>query len=94
MSEEHNVAVIGTHKLLLQKLNDFCFGNGNKGANVRLDNIEDIINGNKECSAMKDIQKHMDWHDKMSGRRWEVTVGLILVVIGQAVSLYFIAKGG
>ena len=91
---EVTTSMVEDHKKLLQSLKEFCFGNGNKGANVRIDNIEDIINGNKECSAMKEVHKHMEWHEKMSGRRWEVTVGLILVVAGQALSLFLLIKGG
>ncbi len=86
MSETHAM-MIEEHRTLLQSLKEFCFGNGNKGANVRLDSIEDIINGNRECNAMKEIRKHMEWHEKMSGRRWEVTVGIILLIIGQSLSL-------
>ncbi len=82
-----NEKMIENHKVLLQRLEDFCFGNGNKGANKRLDLVEDIVNGKEECNAMREINKHLYWHEKMSGRRWELYVGFILVIVAQVISL-------
>ncbi len=88
-----NEKMIENHKSLLQKLDDFCFGNGSKGVNVRLDVVEDIINGKEECRAMKEIHSHIKQHELVSGRRWEVIIGILLLLIGQVFSLLLISKG-
>ena len=31
------------HRKLLQSLKEFCFGNGNKGVNMRIDNLESFL---------------------------------------------------
>ena len=89
-----NTGMIEDHKHLLQKLDDFCFGNGNIGVNKRLVKVEDMTNGTRECSTMKEVSKHLEWHEKMSNRRWEVTVGMILLVAGQILTIVMMMKGG
>lgn len=65
-------------------------GNGNKGAGERLQALEDSVNGKENCFAMKEIHKHLEWHEKMSGRRWELYVGFALVIIAQVLTSLFV----
>lgn len=82
--------MIEEHKTLLTRLNDFCFGNGSKGAKTRLQELEDIANGKEDSASMKKVNDHLDWHEKMSGRRWELYVGFILVIIAQILATIFL----
>ena len=68
-------------------------GNGNIGAKDRLQSLEDLANGKEETASMKEISKHLEWHEKMSGRRWEVYVGFILVIAGNVIT-FLLLKGG
>jgi len=84
-----NAAMIENHKSLLQKLDGFCFGNGSTGAKDRLTRLENIVIGKEECRAMEDVRKHKEWHDKMSGRRWELYAGFIVVIAAQILTTIF-----
>ena len=67
-------------------------GNGNIGAKDRLQSLEDMSNGKENCTAMTKINDHKAWHEKMSGRRWEIYVGFLLILIGQLVS-FLLSRG-
>jgi hypothetical protein len=66
------------------------YGNGNLGAGERLRVLENVTSGKEgDTAAMKVLKTHLDWHDKMSGRRWELFVGLGLVLVTQIIILFF-----
>lgn len=69
-------------------------GNGNRGAGQRLIALEDLAHGKEETASMKEINKHLVWHEKMSGRRWEVYVGFALVILVQVITFVFQNTGG
>lgn len=69
-------------------------GNGNIGAKKRLQDLEDLANGKEETAAMKEISKHLTWHEKMSGRRWELYVGFILIIVVQIITYLLQNIGG
>lgn len=64
--------------------------NGNKGAGERLQALEDVVNGKEPCRAMEEISEHKSWHEKMSGRRWELYIGFIIVIVAQILSSIFL----
>ena len=68
-------------------------GNGNRGAGNRLLALEDLANGKEKTAAMKEISKHLEWHEKMSGRRWELYIGFILIIVVQIITFIFQNKG-
>jgi len=78
----------------IDSLYNWFKGNGNLGAGERLINIENIVNGNKECNTMKELKKHIHEHEVISGRRWEVIIGILLLLAGQVFSIYLMSKGG
>jgi hypothetical protein len=65
------------------------YGNGNLGAGERLRVLENVAGGKEDSAAMAVIKRHIKWHDKMSGRRWELFVGLGLVLVTQIIILFF-----
>ncbi len=65
-------------------------GNGNVGAKDRLQKLENLAHGEGECTPMKKIQEHLTWHEKMSGRRWELYIGFIIVIVSQILSSIFL----
>lgn len=69
-------------------------GNGNIGAKDRLQALENLANGKEETAAMKKITSHMDWHEKMSGRRWELYLGFALVIAGNIITFLLSRAGG
>ena len=71
-------------------------GNGNIGAKDRLNRLENIISGGEPCYAMKQLQEHMDWHREASGKRWEITLGLILIAATQIATIItvLLTRGG
>ena len=81
--------MINGHKALLQKLNDFCFGNGSIGVKDRLNTIENKSLGLEDCSAMTEIKKHKEWHKEMAGKRWEIYIGFLIVIVSQVLTRIF-----
>ena len=84
------------HRKLTNRMNTlwpWFNGNGNIGAKDRLQKLEDLADGKEETAAMKQITNHLAWHEKMSGRRWELYLGFILVIAGNIIT-FLLLKGG
>jgi len=64
-------------------------GNGNKGAGIRLQELEDLANGKEDTATMKALKNHLVQHDKISDRRWELYVGFILIITLQILAYIF-----
>jgi len=65
------------------------WGNGNPGAKDRLTSLEKSRDGKEDSVAMEKIESHIKLHDKIDGRRWELIVGIVLILITNVVSIIF-----
>ena len=74
----------------IESLWNWFQGNGNPGAGSRLTEIEDTIHGKEDCLPMTKMKEHLDWHEKMAGKRWELYIGFILVILSQVLSSIFL----
>ena len=65
---------------------DWFKGNGNPGASDRLLYLEKVMNGKEDCSMSKAFKEHMDAHKLTNIRRWEIVVGVVLIIVSQVVT--------
>lgn len=69
-------------------------GNGNPGAKDRLLVLEKVAIGKEDSSSMTKIKEHLNWHEKMSGRRWELYIGFLLVIASNVIIFMLSRTGG
>ena len=69
-------------------------GNGTPGIKTMLSDLKEVVEGKVESAAMKKINEHEKYHEKvlkeaekLSGRRWELIIGVILILISQGVTI-------
>ena len=77
--------------VLLSKIKQWCFGNGTTGAAEKLENLETDYHetkaGDKECQPMKEIKKHIDWHEKDKHFKWAVLIPVYISLAATVASV-------
>lgn len=72
-------------------------GNGYAGAKDRITTLEETVAGKEDCFCMNKLKDHLAKHARTSEHGWDLTIGLMLVFVGQIASMIITviaAKGG
>jgi len=67
------------------KLHSWAFGNGAKGAEERLQCVEEELTGHytgeKKCMSHKKLDEHISWHEKSKKQFWAVMVPVYITLL-------------
>ena len=63
----------------------WAFGNGARGAEERLQVVEDKLDknytGERKCVGHKKIDKHLEWHEKSHRQLWAVMIPVYITLL-------------